>query len=95
MNKVNEVLIRVERQLLLLARGADSSSIAEGIPGRPWFRHALYAPRYTYAAMSLPGVTEALEAGDLALAAKELQRLTDALERTVEMTREAAAALPE
>jgi len=35
-----------------------------GIPGRAWFKHLLYAPRYTYAAMSLPGVTEAAEAGD-------------------------------
>src|SRR5262249_50187620 len=35
-----------------------------GIPGRPWFKHLLYAPRYTYAAMTLPGITEAAEAGD-------------------------------
>lgn len=92
---VNAVLVQVERQLLLLARGGDSPAMAEGIPGRPWFRHALYAPRYTYAAMSLPGVTEALEAGDSVLVAQELQRLTDALERTVAMTREAIALLPE
>ena len=36
----------------------------EGIPGRPWFKHLLYAPRYTYAAMTLPGITEAAERGD-------------------------------
>ncbi len=35
-----------------------------GIPGRPWFKHVLYAPRYTYAAMTLPGITEAAEAAD-------------------------------
>lgn len=35
-----------------------------GIPGRAWFKHLLYAPRYTYAAMSLPGVTEAAEDAD-------------------------------
>ena len=37
-----------------------------GIPGRPWFKHLLFAPRYTYAAMTLPGITEAAEAGDWA-----------------------------
>ena len=41
----------------------------EGIPGRPWFKHLLYAPRYTYAAMTLPGITEAAEQGDWARAA--------------------------
>ena len=35
-----------------------------GIPGRPWFKHSLYAARYTYAHLELPGLTEASEAGD-------------------------------
>ncbi len=60
--ELNRTLLSVERQLLL----------AQGIPGRPWFRHALYAPRYTYAAMSLPGVREAAEAGDWDLAREQL-----------------------
>lgn len=46
-----------------------------GIPGRAWFKHLLYAPRYTYAAMSLPGVTEAAEAGDWARATAQLALL--------------------
>ncbi|MCC6992655.1 MAG: hypothetical protein IT181_26865, partial [Acidobacteria bacterium] len=46
-----------------------------GIPGRAWFKHLLYAPRYTYAAMSLPGVTEAAEAGDWARAQAQLALL--------------------
>ena len=36
----------------------------DGIPGRPWFKHSLYAARYTYAHLELPGVTEAAEAKD-------------------------------
>ena len=43
-----------------------------GIPGRAWFKHLLFAPRYTYAAMSLPGVTEAAEAGDWTRAQAQL-----------------------
>ena len=35
-----------------------------GIPGRPWFKHLLYAARYTYAHLEYPGLTEAVEAGD-------------------------------
>ena len=46
-----------------------------GIPGRAWFKHLLYAPRYTYAAMSLPSVTEAAEAGDWPRAQAQLALL--------------------
>jgi N-acetylated-alpha-linked acidic dipeptidase len=42
-----------------------------GIPGRPWFKHLLYAPRYTYAAMTLPGITEAAETGNWPLAREQ------------------------
>ena len=37
---------------------------AAGIPGRPWYRHLLFAPKPTYAPEVLPGVTEALDARD-------------------------------
>ena len=47
-----------------------------GIPGRAWFKHLLYAPRYTYAAMSLPGVTEAAEDADWDRARAQLALLT-------------------
>ena len=32
-----------------------------GLPGRPWYRHQLYAPKFTYAAEVLPALTEAAE----------------------------------
>jgi N-acetylated-alpha-linked acidic dipeptidase len=50
-----------------------------GIPGRPWFKHLLYAPRYTYAAMTLPGVTEAAERGDWAAAREQAALVQSAL----------------
>ena len=36
-----------------------------GLPGRPWYRHRIYAPGvYTgYAPKTLPGIREAVEAG--------------------------------
>jgi N-acetylated-alpha-linked acidic dipeptidase len=63
---LNTALLRIERAFLLEG----------GIPGRPWFKHALYAPRFTYAAMSLPGVQEAVDEGDWGRAAEQLAKLT-------------------
>ncbi len=80
LRRLNDALLRVERQLLL----------ERGIPGRPWFRHALYAPRYTYAAMSLPGVREAAEAGDWETAAEQLERLVERLRAVAEALQKAA-----
>jgi N-acetylated-alpha-linked acidic dipeptidase len=81
---VNDALRKVERELL----------VAEGIPGRPWFKHCLYAPRYTYAAMSLPGVREAAESGNWAEARRQLEVLTERLRAATEATRRAASLVP-
>lgn len=55
----------------------------QGLPGRPWFRHTIYAPgEYTgYAAVVIPGVNEAIEAKDADRGQKELDRLAEALDR--------------
>ena len=64
-----DVSARVNRGLRQFEQGWLHDA---GIPGRPWFKHLLYAPRYTYAAMTLPGITEAAEQGDWARAAAQL-----------------------
>jgi len=68
---VNHALREAERALLL----------SHGLPGRPWFRHSIYAPgRYTgYAATVIPGVNEAIDAGDREAAEQQLAALTAAL----------------
>jgi N-acetylated-alpha-linked acidic dipeptidase len=53
----------------------------QGIPGRPWFRHLVYAPLASYEAETLPGLREALEAGDLERARQQAERLRAALQR--------------
>jgi N-acetylated-alpha-linked acidic dipeptidase len=60
--------------------------IPEGLPGRPWFRHAIYAPGvYTgYAAVVLPGVNEAITAGDRERARTQLAALTAAIQRAAQ-----------
>ena len=53
LGEINRLLLGAERAL------TDPA----GLPGRPWYRHLLYAPGiYTgYGAKTLPGVREALE----------------------------------
>jgi N-acetylated-alpha-linked acidic dipeptidase len=53
----------------------------DGIPGRPWFKHLLYAARYTYAHLELPGLTEAVEAGNWELAHEQARLLQAAVEK--------------
>lgn len=52
-SRLDDVLMKAERAL----------TRAEGLPGRPWFRHQVYAPGfYTgYGVKTLPAVREALE----------------------------------
>ena len=53
----------------------------EGIPDRPWFRHLVYAPLPSYEAETLPGVREAVEAGDPARAELQAGVLARAIAR--------------
>jgi len=71
--RLNQTLIAAERALLM----------EKGLPKRPWFRHAIYAPgQYTgYAAVVIPGVNEAIDAKDAPLTTQQLQVLTNVLNR--------------
>jgi len=62
----------------------------EGIPGRPWFKHTLYAARYTYAHLELPGLTEAFEAGDWTRAGAQADVLERALARNTALVADLA-----
>lgn len=79
---MNEAMRAVEQSLLNM----------DGIPGRPWFRHVLYAPRYTYAAMTLPGVQEAVEAGDWTRARVQLDIVSTRIGAAAAATQRAADA---
>jgi N-acetylated-alpha-linked acidic dipeptidase len=66
-------------------RGAESALLnPEGLPHRPWYKHAIYAPgEFTgYAAIVIPGVNEAISAPDAARAQTQLGFLADALNRS-------------
>jgi len=80
---VNQQLMQVERNWCT----------PQGIPGRPWFKHSLYAARYTYAHLELPGLTEAAEAGDWKVAAEQTKILEDALQKNTELLQQARGLL--
>ena len=67
LSKVNDALQRVERSFLLPA----------GLPGRPWFKHSVYAPGLTtgYASWPLPGVRQAVLDNDSAMLKEQLPLL--------------------
>lgn len=82
---VNERLIQSERELT--DRG--------GLPGRPWYRHLLYAPgtETGYGAKTMPGAREGIEQGRYAEAESELVRIAAALEREARLIDAATADL--
>jgi N-acetylated-alpha-linked acidic dipeptidase len=75
--KLNHALRDAERALLL----------PEGLPNRPWYHHAIYAPgQYTgYAAVVIPGVSEAIDAGDLERTRQQIAALAGALQRATKV----------
>ncbi len=68
-------------QTLLDAEHALLST--QGLPGRPWYKHTIYAPgEFTgYSAVVIPGVNEAIDAKDLARAQQQMSSLAEALTR--------------
>jgi N-acetylated-alpha-linked acidic dipeptidase len=65
-----------------------------GLPGRPWYKHTIYAPgEYTgYAAVVIPGVNEAIDANDAPLAQNGIANLTNALNRAAKVLEDASGA---
>ena len=79
--RLNDQLMQVESNWLDPA----------GIPGRPWFKHLLYAARYTYAHLEYPGLTEAAESSDWKAAVEQTKVLDAAIVRNTEFLRAARA----
>jgi N-acetylated-alpha-linked acidic dipeptidase len=83
--KVNETVQRTERAL----------TSGEGLPGREWYRHQLYAPGlYTgYEAKTMPGVREAVEAQHWDEANQQAKRVAQALQTLAAQVEEASRML--
>lgn len=72
---LNQRLMRVEPALL----------DRDGLRGRPWYRHQVYAPAFSYEPEVLPGLSEAVEAGDPAAVAERERRLGAAFDRAAKI----------
>jgi len=75
--RLNQILRDAERALLL----------ADGLPTRPWYNHAIYAPgRYTgYAAVVIPGINEAIDKKDVQQTNQQISVLADVLNRAAKL----------
>ena len=88
--QINHALAAVEQALLA----------PEGLPGRPWFKHLIFAPgsHDGYAAAMIPGENDALDRNDSATLRREGDALTAALLRAAarldDIARLARAAAP-
>ena len=85
LTEVNAALLKCERSLML----------PDGLPGRPWYKHQIYAPGlYTgYGVKTIPGVREAIEQGHWEEADQQIVRAGKALENLSGAIDAAAAAL--
>lgn len=85
MRDLNALLRQSERKL----------TTDEGLPGRFWYKHELYAPgAYTgYAAKAIPGVREALEQKNWKQAEQSADRVARVLQAEAQLINEATAKL--
>jgi N-acetylated-alpha-linked acidic dipeptidase len=82
----------VNQKLILIERGL---TLPDGLPGRPWFQHQIYAPGfYTgYGVKTLPGVREAIEQKHWKEAGEQIVRVGKVLEKEASLIDEAAAGM--
>jgi N-acetylated-alpha-linked acidic dipeptidase len=83
--------IRALNVRMLQAERAMTSN--DGLKGRPWYRHMLYAPGfYTgYGVKTMPGVREAIEQGEWSDVDGEIARIAAALTREATLVSQLAA----
>jgi len=84
LSRFNDALSRVERAFLL----------KDGLPGRRWFKHAIYAPGLTtgYASWPLPGVRQAITNSDREMLATQVAALAERIDAATAALKEAEAA---
>jgi N-acetylated-alpha-linked acidic dipeptidase len=88
------VLLSANEKLKLAERALLSDA---GLPGRPWFRHQVYAPGlYTgYGVKTLPAVREAVEQKKWDLAEREVGEVARVIDREADVVSEIARGLAE
>jgi N-acetylated-alpha-linked acidic dipeptidase len=77
LGRLNHALVQVERAFL----------DPRGLPGRPWFRHTLYAPGFTtgYSSWPFPGVVQALDDRDPVLFDAQLRAVVGRIDAATDL----------
>ncbi len=83
MQEANRLLLEIERDF----------SYPEGIPNRTWFKHLIFGTRSTYAALLVPELQEAAEAGNEKGVAVAITHLEEALARVISKLKDIANVL--
>jgi N-acetylated-alpha-linked acidic dipeptidase len=83
--ELNALLIRTERAL----------EREEGLPGRPWYRHEIYAPGLLlgYGVKTLPAIRETIEAKRWSEADEQIGKVAATLERYAATVEQATGVL--
>ncbi|HEU4400857.1 MAG TPA: M28 family metallopeptidase [Candidatus Polarisedimenticolia bacterium] len=81
---VNDLLLAVERAM----------TEPQGLKGRPFFKHLIYAPQPTYREEILPRLFEAIEAGDFEAIPRHEAELVAAFDHAADLLRRASALIP-
>ena len=81
LEKINAAMLKQERDLIR----------EEGLAGRPWYKHQIWAPGRTtgYAAQPLPALAEALQDGDKTAVEKSADQLKEVLANAANTARSA------
>ena len=80
---INDLLLLVERAM----------TEGEGLKGRPFFKHLIYAPQPTYRSEVLPRIFEAIQAGDRESIPRYERQLVEAFDRAADLCRRARTLL--
>ena len=85
LRRVNQMMLESERAL-----GQQT-----GLPGRPWFRHLIYAPGFHqgYGVKTMPGIRESIELGHWPDADREIERVAAAIRATAALVASSAEEL--
>jgi N-acetylated-alpha-linked acidic dipeptidase len=81
LQRINQALVEAERAL----------TDEQGLRGRTWYKHQIYAPGYYtgYSAQPLPDLLQAIDDGNAANARDASVRITKAIQRAVEVLKKA------
>jgi N-acetylated-alpha-linked acidic dipeptidase len=85
LRRLNQMMLESERAL-----GHET-----GLPGRPWFRHLIYAPglHQGYGVKTMPGIRESIEQGHWPDADREIERVAAAIRATAALVASSAEEL--